>query len=269
MLVLSRTMPRERNPEEALIRIDYTMLAKTVPEPSKDGRVFVCSAGHSEAFNGLIRLYPLSMRQAPATWSRCLVEIERNHKDNREASWKIAGDRSPGHHPSINQNFNLIGSVSKSERGEILKRYLVSGLKKLNASRKSLGVLVPQDPRLYLSLNPGSPDSPQLRLFAESEEEGRLLGSRRFPYIPRVRFSDEDGDPHDLQLREWGVYEYMRKNLDLSHLELHEKLSKALRLDTSLFLVGNLCHQRTVWIIAASFARMKDAQLGLFQEAAS
>lgn len=49
---------------------DFIMLGKTIPEPQKKtGRVFVCSAGYSDEFRHLIRIYP----QESAT----LVKIAR------------------------------------------------------------------------------------------------------------------------------------------------------------------------------------------------
>jgi hypothetical protein len=41
------------------------MLGKTIPELTSDGRVFVCSAGYSEDFHALVRLYPLERRATP------------------------------------------------------------------------------------------------------------------------------------------------------------------------------------------------------------
>ena len=39
-----------------MILDDFVVLGKTVPEPTSDGRVFVCSAGYSKDIGGLIRV---------------------------------------------------------------------------------------------------------------------------------------------------------------------------------------------------------------------
>jgi hypothetical protein len=84
---------------------DFVMLGKTVPEPNSDGRVFVCSAGVSAELKTLMRIYPLARRDAPERWSINRVQVERNLRDNRIESRKLAGDRSVGMHDRINLTF--------------------------------------------------------------------------------------------------------------------------------------------------------------------
>lgn len=225
---------------------DFVMLGKTVPEPNSDGRVFVCSAGVSEELGGLVRIYPLARRNAPSRWTLNQVRLERNPKDNRRESWKLAGDRSPGAHEDINQVFMSHGSVPACRRRELLTRYVVSDLATANQRRMSLAVVHPQGiPRLRFDFNPNSPESPQLMLFDDEPRSEACAGARRFSYVPRLEFWDTCG-AHSLTLRDWGCFEFMRKHGDARRFELAD----ALHLDEQCsLLVGNLNQHRTAWLV--------------------
>lgn len=231
---------------------DFVMLGKTVPEESKrTGRVMVCSAGYSPTLRRLIRVYPLARAAAPQTWSVNEVALERNPDDSRDESFKLAGDRRPGAHERINRTFRRVGGVSEAARMLLFhKSVFVPSIAEANAKRLSLAIIKPTDMRLEFEYNPESPESPELTLFDLDERPGR--GAKRFPYIPRLRFQDDDGE-HFLQLREWGVYELMRKHdylADMTHAERVRYVGGALRLDsTCSLLVGNMNNQRTVWLV--------------------
>lgn len=220
---------------------DFVMLGKTVPEPCSDGRIFVCSAGVSKELDSLVRIYPLARRGAPGRWQRCRVQLERNRQDSRQESWKVAGDRSLEAHEAINQQFALCGEVPRNERATLLSRHVFPSIAAANERRASLAVIHPLgEPQFTLDHNPESPESPQLRLLDMGPSQ--VKGSKRFPYIPRLRFADEAGE-HNLMLRDWGAYEFMRKHgTDGLKGALH--LSEA----SSLF-VGNLNNQRTAWCV--------------------
>jgi len=230
---------------------DFVMLGKTVPEPTRtDGRIFVCSAGVSTQMRQLVRIYPLARHGAPARWTINRVELERNSKDSRHESWKLAGDRSPGAHDQINNTFTVTGEVAKTRRADLLKPFTIGSIKQANAARMSLAVLHPKDMRVSFDFNPDSPDSPQQALFDTADQPPS--GAKRFPYIPRLHFHDEDGG-HDLMIRDWGVYERMRKagGFELwSDSRRREDITAALHLDESCsLLVGNFNQHRTSWLV--------------------
>lgn len=241
---------------------DFVMLGKTVPEPNSDGRVFVCSAGWSSEYRKLIRIYPLARKNAPPRWSKSVVRLERNPKDSRDESWRLAGDRSTASHESINLSFDVVEKrVGVDVQSEMVKRTLVDSLAQANTERLSLALVHPvATPRLFFDHNPTSPDSPALRLFDVGQEQAK--GAKRFPYIPRLEFADEDGT-HRLMLRDWGVFEFMRKH---GSSRRHE-LEGALRLgpDSSL-LVGNLNNQRTAWIVISVLNGLVAAPPTLFDD---
>ena len=221
---------------------DFVMLGKTVPEPNSDGRVFVCSAGVSATMRGLIRVYPLARYGAPKRWSVNTVALERNPKDSRPESFRLAGDRAAGAHDDINATIQTGDDYPKQGRAELLKPYQVDSIKEANARRLSLAVLHPDALELTFDYNPDSPDSPQLALF--DLEPRPTQGAKRFAYIPRLRFSDSLGD-HHLMLRDWGCYEFMRKNGD------HRRgdLATGLHLDGASLLIGNFNQHRTSWLV--------------------
>lgn len=222
---------------------DFVMLGKTVPEPNSDGRVFVCSAGVSATMRGLIRVYPLARYGAPPRWSTSTVTLERNSKDNRPESFKLAGNRTLEQHDNINATIVPGRDYPKRDRADLLAPYVVGSIKEANTKRLSLALLHADEPELTFDFNRDSPDSPQLALF--DVDPRPTEGAKRFAYIPRLRFRDADGE-HHLMLRDWGCYEFMRKFGD----DRRHELGAALRIDSGCsLLVGNFNRHRSSWLI--------------------
>lgn len=232
---------------------DFVMLGKTVPEPNSDGRVFVCSAGVSATMRGLVRVYPLSRLGSPRRWTINTIALELNPKDNRAESFKIAGDRSVDNHDHINVGIRSTGDYPRAARAELLKPYEVASIREANDRRLSLAVVHPLDVELGFEHNPESPDSPQLSLF--DLEPRPTEGGKRFAYIPRLKFSDVDGE-HNLMLRDWGCFEFMRKHGD----ERRGELRYALHLDNGCsLLVGNLNRHRNSWLVISVLRGVRPA----------
>jgi hypothetical protein len=242
---------------------DFVMLGKTVPEPSSDGRIFVCSAGVSPQLKQLLRIYPLSRYGAPPRWSVNTVHLERNPKDHRPASWKLAGDRSPGAHEHINGAFTCIRKeYPRTSRAALLRPYEVASIKEANAKRLSLAVLHPDQYDMEFDHNPDSPDSPQLALFDSGKPEPK--GAKRFAFIPRLRFRDEDGE-HRLMLRDWGCFEFMRKHGDHRRSELPDGLHLS---SSSSLLVGNFNRHFTSWLVISVLNGLREEAALFDMEAA-
>jgi len=243
-----------------MILEDFVMLGKTIPEANADGRVFVCSAGMSNDLRSLVRLYPLSRWQAPARWSISSVPVERNPRDSRRESFCLKGNRSPAQHAAINILFQGSGTVAREHRDALVDPYRVSSIREANERRLSLAIIEPDGvARLHFDTSENSPNSPQLSLFAKDPSEERELGSRRFAYQPRLEFRDADGW-HDLQLRDWGGYEFMRRHGD----DRRHELAAAARLDAQpLLLVGNQNNARTAWLVISVLFPIRQRQLDL------
>lgn len=231
-----------------MILDDFVMLGTTVPEPNHDGRVFVCSAGVSAEYGSLVRIYPLARGGVPRRWGRFRVPLERNSADSRRESFKIHGDRSPEAHPDINRSFESNGDLGASRRAAMLAPFVVPSIKQANDERLSLALIRPGGLELHFRERDRTEalPTPQLALF--DEKPPTVLGAKRFPFAPYLHFTDRDG-AHDLQIRDWGTYELMRKHLhDASYYKAN--LAAALHLGpTSTLLVGNMCNRRNVWLI--------------------
>lgn len=239
---------------------DFVMLGTTVPEPNRDGRVFVCSAGYSATLRSLIRVYPLARYGAPVRWSVNTVKLERNPDDWRAESYKLAGDRRPQVHQHINRVFDASGVMPPGVRAELLRKCAVGSIVEANERRLSLAIVHADAMELEFEHNPASPESPQLALFDLPGHPPS--GARRFPFIPRLRFRDAVG-AHRLMLRDWGVYELMRKNsslTDMSDGERRRFVGGALHLDpTCSLLVGNLNNQRNAWLVISVLRGLRAA----------
>lgn len=251
---------------------DFVMLGKTVPEPSSDGRVFVCSAGFSPTLRSLVRIYPLGRYDSPPRWSVSTVKLERNPKDHRPESFRLAGDRSADQHWRINSSaFTVTDKLNENARADLLARYAYDSIAAANDARASLAVLHPQSPmELEFEHNPASPDSPEQTLFDLPGDKPQE-GARRFPFIPRLRFRDDAGG-HLLQVRDWGVYELMRKHNNLALMTDSERkryVGNALHLDPSCsLLVGNFNRHYTSWLIISVLRGLRAAP-SLFDEVAA
>lgn len=219
------------------------ILGKTRPEERRrDGRTFVCSAGwHPD--HGLIRVYPLAMRGAPADWSICDVALERNPQDSRRESWRIAGNRAGAEHDRINMAFSVTGQVPKRDRSAMLEGLRTTSIAEANDRRLSLALISPSRARIeWTAPDRRDPvDMAQLALF-----EAEVGGGRTLDRIPRLVFMDSGGE-HHLQLREWGLFELIRhRGIDYAA----EHAAAAIHLGpTSTLLVGNMANRRTVWLV--------------------
>lgn len=236
---------------------DFVMLGKTVPEPSADGRVFVCSAGVSRELRQLVRVYPLGRAGCPPRWMRCRIHLERNPQDSRAESWKLVGDRSPEAIPQINFRITQQEKTAHHQRADLLAPFVLGSIREANERRLSLCVIHPQR-RPSLEFNDNVADdltSPLLRLFT-LRDEPLEFGSKRFAHNPYLRFRDEDGE-HRLQLRDWGVYEFMRKQGDERRFELERALH--LSDDSSLF-VGNFHNHRNAWCVISVLQSIRRAE---------
>jgi HNH endonuclease len=240
-----------------MILEDFVMLGTTVPEPNSDGRIFVCSAGVSPEYGGLVRLYPLARRNIPNRWNKYRVKVERNREDSRPESFKVATTdaRAAGIHERINQHFEHAGKVRDAEKIPLLSRYRVGSIDEANGKRISLAIIEPQSIELDFEHNPASPDSPQLALFDDGSEKPRA-GAKRFPFIPRLRFKDECRWWH-LMLRDWGCYELMRKHPE-SYYKQHMATALHLNPSSSLF-VGNMSHRRNAWLVISVLNHIREA----------
>ena len=266
MLVRSPPLPRRRTQRsDVIIQQGFVMLGKTVPEQVSDGRTFVCSAGYQPDL-GLVRIYPLSMHGAPRDWDICDVRLQRNNKDSRWESWQLAGDRGIGHHDTINmQAFTITGCVPKGERHSVIPdKYYVDSIAEANERRLSLALLRPTAPEvIWTSPNGTQVDCDQLALMSAAEAGSKA----KWDQIPRLHFKGSNGkSDHTLQIRDWGMFELMRK-YDIAYAAKDTAKALHLRHDSSL-LIGNINAHRNAWIVI-KVLNIQSAQMCLPMDVAS
>lgn len=243
-----------------MILEDFVMLGKTVPETTADGRLFVCTAGYSPELKQPIRIYPMARRSTPPRWSMSRVPLERNPKDSRPESWKIRGDRRPGHHEQVNGAIErVVERIAAPLQRDVIKAMTVTSLIEANERRMSLCVLFPDEiPSLRMERSDNAEMAPTPDMLGDTKE---LPVAARFRWHPRLLFVDQDGHRHDLQLRDWGCYELMRKHGDVSAFTMGE----ALNLNAAApVLCGNLNNRRTAWLVISVFQGHQHARPDVF-----
>jgi hypothetical protein len=91
------------------------------------------------------------------------------------------------------------------------------------------------------------------------EDVVEVFGEEAAQLMPYVQFEDEDG-PHNIQLREWGCYEWLRKEPERAN-----QLWSNLKFDDPghdhYFVVGNMNNRRNVWLVISTYRVKKEATL--------
>lgn len=226
---------------------EAVLIARTVPELTKDGTPTVCSVWWEESY-GLFRLYPLDIKWTLTQWGTYQIDCRRNKRDGRHESWRV--ERAP-----VPVDTTELGkSTNKKKFVEALPTLTAASIDALNIKRCSLGVIKP----IGLSMNweyDKSQDPAMLRLFTELEPQHAGIGRNSYPHRPRLIFTDASGS-HNLSFNEWGSYEFLRKG------HPHHELAAALKLDDPdrdyALVVGNMNHQRNAWLVIHCISWVRD-----------
>jgi hypothetical protein len=234
---------------------DFVCLGRTVPEESSTYGHRVCMAGYSDSMRSLVRVYPLHVQNPLRQRYVSVLSVERNPRDCRMESWKLRDiDRG-----ILKATDNQIPMPTVRKW---LRSYLADSIEELNKSRSSLAVLEARgDVRPYFQRRPDVKDPDQLELFKFADADPRPFGAGALDIAPRLEFLDQAGNWHDLQIREWGAYEWVRK-----HRENAAQLWDNYRLRDgrpTLLLVGNMNNHRNAWLIINVF-KDEQADLPLF-----
>jgi len=236
-----------------MILTEFTMLGKTAPVLHKESkRRFVCSAGIDPSF-GLVRIYPLAVEDAPQRWSKNTIEVGRNPRDNRFESFQIRGERDADNHAAINRMFKRVGESKPVELEEVIARNTATSINELNVKRKSLAFvpLPANSATLEWGEDQRHPNHPQGAFDLDIPGEGEVGNeAERSAFTPKLRFMLGDNE-HCLTVRDWGAYEFMRKNG-------RDGLSLDLHLDR-LLLIGNHNVHRNSWLVISVLAPVGSA----------
>jgi len=235
---------------ESTVIDDFLVLGNAVPDELSDGRKTVCVAGYSKK-QGLIRIYPVPPRAPMKRWNILEVPIERNNADTRSESWKIQFSKADW--DKLHQKIRLNGKVSdKDERIAIIENLLEGEngygcVEEINEKKRSIGLIQPSIIRCYFEDRKKYDDSIQTTLGSDS----LFKTIRSYKNQPRIIYrcaSCKVKNPHDQQVLEWGIYEWMRQNpakLD----DVWENLHITDDAWAKPFLVGNQARYRNSFII--------------------
>jgi hypothetical protein len=216
-----------------MILEDFVMLGKTAPEVDRQGRVTVCSAGWSPELRQLVRIYPLAVDNAPPDFSVSQIRLERNHKDTRHESWKIAGERGVDVHSGINARFDV--KYILNDRDSLVEQIpIVQSIEEANHRRLSLAVIQPEEkPNFYLERNPNY------------YMKKKASGTKTYKYLPRLQFA-LSGRKHKLKYLNQEVYQHLKPTNKTDFWKISGRFNSNPKL-----LVGNMFAYRNNWLVIA------------------
>lgn len=227
-----------------MILHDCICLGRTVPEESKKYGKKVCSIFWSPELRQLIRVYPLMIENPCKARSMADLELVPNPHDSREESFKLK-------HPE-DGILSVHGMKDSSDIRKILESKVADSIKTLNDKRKSIGVIKSNAAGLIKKIsNQPDIDQDQKLLFDDIFESMEF----RTKIVPYICFSDATGN-HTLQIREWGCWEYIRKNSDESK-KVFDNL--ALTQSEQYLIVGNMNNYRTTWLVVKTFKAINES----------
>lgn len=239
--------------DEKMIIDDLVVLGNVAPDFLSDSRITVCTAGFSKK-HGLVRVYPVPP-QTPMNnrWNIVEVPVERRAQDKRIESWKLQGSKSEWH--NLPSKIKRIGTVKESDRVALLemlfRRYGVNCVEDLNDAKRSLGFIKPNV--LGYELREREDYEPSVQLQLGSDE--RFLTIKNYKLKPMIRYRCSDckiKNPHNQQVVEWGVYNWMRKFPDKSN-QVWDNLGLTRMDNERMFLVGNMFLHPNSFIIISFY----------------
>ena len=233
---------------------DLIVLGEAVPDELKDGRKVVCTACYSPK-HGLVRIYPISTKIRMRRWDRMSILLEKNPRDTRVESWKVQGSKPDW--DKLGQNISSQGQLKRRERIRLLRKlyndFGAGCIEDLNDAKRSLAIIKPNILKGWMADRSDGEYDPTVQITLDSNIP--FLTIRNYPKQPRVQYKCSNcrtKNPHNQQILEWGVYEWMRKNP-----ENMEKGIENLRLtDTKYdiyFLVGNMAAHRNAFMVISVF----------------
>lgn len=224
---------------------DLIILGRACPEPLKDGRVTVCLGGYSHDL-GFVRIYPTRSDMPWRRWDIVSVTVEKDPRDNRVESWKIAGSKSDW--DNLGHKIKVIGKYPKKNWSHLVVNLADDCVMDINNAKRSLGIIRPDVLEKYFGDNPLYGELFQLALPGFIED---TAVKRDFPQEPRVRYLCENCKTktfHDQQILEWGFYEWIRKNPD--NIEQVWENAQFDSLNHEIyFFVGNQLKYRTSFLV--------------------
>jgi hypothetical protein len=248
---------------ERRILNDVVILAQGVPQTDKHGKTTICTIGYSMADNEYLRIYPTHPSYGLRRWDRVQMDCERHKADWRFESWQL---RNGADDLSIRIRSTTRGKLTRPMRQKLISRIADLSIDEINESKRSIGIVRAVNPRVYLKQNKQNFGFLQQTSLAKNESPYSVRAD--FSSIPYVKFVCWDSEPcsgHDMQLQEWGVYEYMRKNPTsfdsvLKNLQMHNYEW------THFLVVGNqVAHPNSFMVIGDIRFKHYAVQMEIFE----
>lgn len=239
--------------DEKWLAENLLVLGNAVPDIISDSRITVCTVGYSTE-RGLVRIYPVPPGSHMKRWNIVRVPLERNPKDTRAESWKIQGSKNEW--DGIGKKIELQRVMKSPEYQqatlkEVHDKFGANCVEELNERKVSLGMIRPQ----ILTQQMVKRDDYEPAVQSSLTHETPFRTIKNYPLKPVLTYRCpvcQTKQPHQQQIVEWGVFEWMRKNPTQA-----EKVWENMRLldpayDKSL-LVGNMAVHRTSFMVVSVF----------------
>lgn len=224
---------------------DLIVLGRACPEPLRDGRVTVCLGGYSHEL-GFVRIYPTRTDMPWKRWDVVSVVVEKDARDSRAESWKIAGSRSEWE--ALAEKVQVVDHFPQKKWRDLVANLMDDCVTNINDERRSLGIIRPTIQRRYFANNPHYAKLFQPTLPGMGES---TAVKRDFPHEPRFTYrcsGCQAKQGHDQQVLEWGFYEWIRKNPDNKEQVWRNALLDSQEHDI-YFFVGNQLKYRTSFLV--------------------
>ena len=232
---------------------DLIVLGEGVPDELKDGRKVICTACYS-AEHGLVRVYPIPPDAPMRRWDRMSIPLVRNPQDTRGESWKVMG--SKGEWNRLGERIHRQGKLGQPDRIKLVHKlyndFGVGCVQDINDRKQSLGIIKPNILDAWMK-DRGERYDPAIQATLNSETLFRTIHNYKLQPCVKYRCSTcRNQNPHEQQIIEWGVYEWMRK-----HQTNPRKAIENLYLTDSqwekYFLVGNMSKYRNSFMVISVF----------------
>jgi len=232
-------------------KIEYILFARSIPEFSKRyNGLFSCSLGYSPTLNDLIRIYPIPLINM-RLWEKYSVEVEKNNRDSRTESFKLKSYSKYENWYGFEKDVIFLSKYSKADIFNFLSmsNLLSSNIDDLNKQKKSIGIIKVDQLNCYWDINERYINSTQLGLFEDVGLADWTSYTKESKQCEaRIRFISNNKQ-HDLQINEWGVYEFYRKFAGKYQLnDAFKNWNKA-----QYLLLGNLHSHRNIWTVLNYF----------------
>jgi len=237
------------------VRIDdLIVFGRTAPEESKKYGQSVCLAGYSEELRQFVRVYPIDIRTRLKARSKITVEVERNSKDSRAESWALKGR-------SEKAILGVTSPLDKDTIRPILEANAAASIDDLNKAKVSLGVIKPEQYMVQLKTRSNIEIPGQQTLFDSFKIAVGVKSANSYFHAPYLLVNN--GGQSCLQIREWGIYELMRKYEDAGRAVTTQDITNGLHIGGGkdvYFVVGNMVSVRNVWLVIKAFSYKKHEQ---------